>query len=205
MVTDKPVKDEKRISNAELRARVVKTKLVITDCDGVLTDAGVYYSANGEELKRFNLRDGHGFQRLREDGLTVIILTGENSPIVTARAKKLEVDAFLGVRDKRSFLTKLLSERRLSASEVAYIGDDLNDLPAMVVLRDEGLLGCPRDASPEIAAIAHFMTETEGGHGAFREFAEWILAARHEATSRKPSVPSERSESHSDLRKGVTS
>ena len=116
-------------SDIALRARQVK--LVITDCDGVLTDGGVYYSARGEELKRFNIRDGMGVERLwKLAGIETGIITGENSPSVARRAKKLGIiECHLGAKDKAAKVGAILESRNLSAREVAYLGDDVNDLP----------------------------------------------------------------------------
>jgi 3-deoxy-D-manno-octulosonate 8-phosphate phosphatase (KDO 8-P phosphatase) len=158
-----------------VRARHVK--LVLTDCDGVLTDGGVYYSATGEELKRFNIRDGMGVERLRNlAGIETGIVTGENSPSVVQRAKKLGiVECHLGAKDKAATVLAILVRRKLRAEEVAYLGDDVNDLPAFAIV---GLTSCPSDAIEEVKTVANLVLEKPGGHGAFREFAEMVLQAR---------------------------
>ncbi len=169
----------------ELARRAARLVLVLTDSDGVLTDAGVYYSERGEELKRFSIRDGMGFERLRRAGLSVAIITGESSGSVARRAEKLEARALLGVKDKAAYLDRLFAEMGITAAEAAYIGDDVNDLGAMRAIAPHGLVGAPADAMPEVAREAHFVSASAGGHGAFREFAEWILALRGgAATSR---------------------
>lgn len=170
------------ISLLEKAARV---RLLLTDCDGVLTDAGVYYSSNGEELKRFSLRDGMGVERLRElAGVETGIITGENSPIVTRRAEKLHIMEFhLGVKNKKQILFDILERRQLSLEEVAYIGDDMND---EAVMRLVGLSACPADAFEDILQIADYTCQKNGGHGAFREFAELIIQAK--AISPSPSI-----------------
>ncbi len=149
-------------------------RLLLTDCDGVLTDAGVYYSARGEELKRFSIRDGMGVERLRRlCGVDTGIITGENSPIVARRAEKLQMThVYLNVKDKMACLRALLAAHSLQPEEVAYIGDDMNDRD---VLQLVGLSACPADALPAIKAIVHYVCIAPGGHGAFREFAEWII------------------------------
>ncbi len=149
-------------------------RLLLTDCDGVLTDAGVYYSARGEELKRFSIRDGMGVERLRRlCGVDTGIITGENSPIVARRAEKLQMThLYLNVKDKVACLRTLLAAQGLQPEEVAYIGDDVNDRD---VLQLVGLSACPADALPAIKAIVHYVCTAPGGHGAFREFAEWII------------------------------
>jgi 3-deoxy-D-manno-octulosonate 8-phosphate phosphatase (KDO 8-P phosphatase) len=169
-----------------LLEKAANIRLLLTDCDGVLTDAGVYYSARGEELKRFSLRDGMGVERLRElAGVETGIITGEESPIVVRRAEKLRiVELHLGVKNKKQTLLDIL-ERRYPTSEgfkilpafneVAYIGDDLND---EAIMRSVGLSACPADAQEDILKIADYICCKPGGHGAFREFAELIIQAK---------------------------
>jgi 3-deoxy-D-manno-octulosonate 8-phosphate phosphatase (KDO 8-P phosphatase) len=159
----------------ELSRRAARVKLVLTDSDGVLTDAGVYYSERGEELKRFSIRDGMGFERLRNAGIEVAIITGETSPSVARRAEKLHARALLGVKDKAGRLEQVFAELKITAGETAYIGDDVNDLGAMAAIAPHGLVGAPADAVPEVKRVVHFTSTRDGGHGAFREFAEWIL------------------------------
>lgn len=152
-------------------------RLLLTDCDGVLTDAGVYYSANGEELKRFNIRDGMGVERLRNlVGIETGIITGELSGSVAKRAEKLKLNhLYLGIKKKSEKLDEILKLANLSEHEIAYIGDDVNDLE---VMQRVGLTACPADALPQVQQIAHFKCSLNGGHGAFREFAELIIACR---------------------------
>lgn len=149
--------------------------MVLTDCDGVLTDTGVYYSDRGEELKRFSIRDGMGFERLSKAGIAAAIVTGERSGSVARRAEKLASRAFLGVADKAAHLDAVLREMGASIDEVAYIGDDVNDLGVMARVAERGLCGAPADAVPEARSAAHHVTGARGGQGAFRDFAEWIL------------------------------
>ena len=155
--------------------KVRQIRLVLTDNDGVLTDAGVYYSAEGEQLKRFSLRDGMGVERLRNVHIEVGLITGENSGAVAARAKKLQItELHLGIKDKLAVLRQILEKRGLQAEQVAYIGDDMND---MEIMQHAGLTACPSDAFPLIAKVADYVCQQPGGHGAFREFAEFIIAA----------------------------
>jgi 3-deoxy-D-manno-octulosonate 8-phosphate phosphatase (KDO 8-P phosphatase) len=173
----------------DARFRAARVRLVITDVDGVLTDGGVYYSDKGEALKRFSLRDGMGVERLREDGVETAFLTRENSPIVARRAEKLRIrHLYLGAADKLAALPGILADAGadsgggLEAGHVAYIGDDVNDLAVMrAVAEGGGLVGAPADALPAVAAVAHFRCPNEGGHGAFRDFVEWILELRTQA------------------------
>lgn len=162
----------------DLAERAGRIRLLLTDCDGVLTDGGVYYSERGEEMKRFSIRDGMGVERLRNlASVEVGILTGENlSPPLQRRAEKLNItELHLNARDKRAVLNQILGRRQLLPQQVAYIGDDINDLE---VMKRVGLCACPADALPQVRALAHHVCQNRGGHGAFREFAELIIAAR---------------------------
>jgi 3-deoxy-D-manno-octulosonate 8-phosphate phosphatase (KDO 8-P phosphatase) len=164
----------------ELQHKAQKIKLLITDCDGVLTDGGVYYSANGEELKKFNLRDGMGVERLRKIcGIDTGIMTGENSPIVARRAEKLQMKhLFLGIKDKKQCLTEILPSLNISPDEIAYIGDDMNDYE---VIKMVGLSASPADGFGLIKETVDYICSQNGGDGAFREFAEWIIMLRANA------------------------
>ncbi|MCS6930353.1 MAG: HAD-IIIA family hydrolase [Saprospiraceae bacterium] len=157
-------------------------RLLLTDCDGVLTDGGVYYSAQGEQLKRFSIRDGMGVERLRKlCAIDTGIVTGEHSPIVARRAEKLQMThLYLGVKDKGACLRDILAKHHLKREEIAFIGDDVNDLE---VLQFVGLSACPADALPPVKAIVHYVCTQLGGHGAFREFAEWIIQLRRTSAS----------------------
>ena len=165
-------------SEGEVTDRAARIRLVLTDCDGVLTDAGVYHTARGEEMKRFNLRDGMGVERLRLAGIATAIITREKSEIAIRRAEKLKIQAHVGIVDKAGSLAEILAQHGVSIAEVAYIGDDVNDLDVIERIRDEGLCGAPRDALREIAEKVHYVSSSPGGHGAFRDFAEWLLRAR---------------------------
>ncbi len=164
-----------RLSSVVDRARPIR--LVLTDSDGVLTDNGVYYSAAGEEMKRFSIRNGMGVERLHVlAGVEVGIITGERSGAVLRRAEKLGItELHLGIRDKPAVLTELLARLGLAAEQVAYIGDDTNDV---AVMQRVGLAACPADATPFARAVAHYVCPSRGGHGAFRDFAELIIAAK---------------------------
>jgi 3-deoxy-D-manno-octulosonate 8-phosphate phosphatase (KDO 8-P phosphatase) len=160
----------------ELVARARRLRLVVTDVDGVLTDATVYYSAAGEELLRFSRRDGMGMELLRNADVPTVILSREDSDIVRARAKKLGLThVFLGVRDKGAFLADVEKSLGVPRNAMAYIGDDVNDVD---VLRQVALAGAPADAHDSARGLAHYVTRASGGSGAFREFADWILRLR---------------------------
>jgi len=170
------------LSDDQLAKRAKAIRLVLADCDGVLTDTGVYYSDQGEAMKRFSIRDGMGVERLRNAGIAAAIVTGEKSQSVQHRATKLQIRAFLGVKDKAAALDEILLHygdgKPLDIVSVAYIGDDVNDVPIMERIGKAGLTGTPGDGIPAVRAAAHFITQAPGGHGAFREFADWILTLR---------------------------
>lgn len=166
----------------ERTRRAGATRLVLTDNDGTLTDGTVLLSASGETAKRYSLRDGHGVELLREAGIATAMISREQCPVARRRAEKLRMPhVFLGVFDKRAALPEVLAAAGVSLAEVAYIGDDLNDLSIMQAIAEEGLCAAPADAHPRIAAVCHYVCEKPGGDGAFREFAEWLLARRAEA------------------------
>jgi 3-deoxy-D-manno-octulosonate 8-phosphate phosphatase (KDO 8-P phosphatase) len=180
MVSGKP------LEAGELDARARRLRLVLTDSDGVLTDGGVYYSPEGEALRRFSVRDGMGVERLRLAGIETAIITREQSPAVARRAAKLRLPyVFLGVQDKAAHLPDVLREAGLELGALAYIGDDVNDLGIMAAIGAEGLTGAPDDAMPEVLAVAHHRCAARGGHGAFRDFAEWLLTLRNAASDER--------------------
>lgn len=149
-------------------------RLLVTDVDGVLTDAGMYYGPEGEALKKFNTRDGMGTALWRASGREIAIVTGENSPAVARRAEKLHIsEVHLGVKNKLPLVAKLAESRGLELAQVAYIGDDLNDLE---VMRLVGFCACPADAHPRIQAVSHLVARTLGGSGCVREIIEWLLS-----------------------------
>jgi len=167
------------LSAEQLVARARQVRLVLTDCDGVLTDGTVYVGEHGEALKRFSLRDGMGVERLREAGIETAIVTRERSPIVARRAEKLRLPhLFEGVLDKAAELPRILAASGRGRHEVAYIGDDLNDLGILGEVGREGLTASPFDALEPVANAVHHVCRARGGEGAFREFAEWILRLR---------------------------
>jgi 3-deoxy-D-manno-octulosonate 8-phosphate phosphatase (KDO 8-P phosphatase) len=163
--------------NGRVYEKARQIRLLLTDCDGVLTDGGVYYSENGEEMKRFSVRDGMGAARLRElADVEVGIITGETSVPLKRRAEKLHItELHLGIGNKLAVLTEIVRRRNLDLRHVAYIGDDTNDLEVMSRV---GLSACPADATHFVKVIADYVCENRGGYGAFREFAELIIAAR---------------------------
>jgi YrbI family 3-deoxy-D-manno-octulosonate 8-phosphate phosphatase len=153
-----------------------KLRALVLDVDGVLTDGGMYYGPSGEGLKRFNVKDGLGLRLVGEAGLEVALISGENSEILKRRAEKLKIDnVFVGVEDKLKTLKDFLSPKGIGLDEVAYVGDDLNDLPA---LKAVGLPIAVSDAVPEVRRAVKWVTSRRGGDGAVREVCDRILASR---------------------------
>jgi len=164
-------------NNKHLFEKAQRIKLVLTDNDGVLTDTGVYYSEKGEELKRFSIRDGMGVERLRNLAwIETGIITGELSGSVKKRAEKLKItELFLGAKEKHSLLEEILKRNQIQPENVAYIGDDVNDIELMKLV---GLTASPSDGMIDVRNIVDYVCEHKGGNGAFREFAELIIALK---------------------------
>jgi 3-deoxy-D-manno-octulosonate 8-phosphate phosphatase (KDO 8-P phosphatase) len=168
----------------EILVKAKKIKLILADCDGVLTDTGTYYTADGEVMKRFSIRDGMGVERLRKyTDVETGIMTGEASEVVRARAKKLNItELHLGISKKHEVLKEILERKNLKAAEVAYIGDDTNDVEIMKLV---GLSACPADATKFAKKVADIIVESNGGYGAFRDLAEIIISAKNSTTKKK--------------------
>ena len=149
-------------------------KLVITDVDGVLTDGGMYYSKNGEILKKFNTRDGMAVELLRNNKIPVVIITGEKSQIVLSRAKKLLIkDVFIGIKKKELLLPKICKKYKIKEDNVAYIGDDINDLK---ILQQVGFSASPKDGMSVIKKKSNYVCKVKGGEGVLREVADMIIS-----------------------------
>jgi YrbI family 3-deoxy-D-manno-octulosonate 8-phosphate phosphatase len=163
----------KRYQPERLRKKV-EIRLVLSDVDGVLTDAGMYYSEKGDELKKFSTYDGMGFKMLQQVGIKVGIITGENRKLNAARADKLNLDyAFHGIENKLINAQELCNELGISLQNLAYIGDDINDVE---LLKNVGLAACPANAVKKVKDIFGIIElKSSGGNGALREFAEIIL------------------------------
>ncbi|WP_036929469.1 HAD family hydrolase [Prevotella sp. MA2016] len=148
-------------------------KLILTDIDGVWTDGGMYYDGTNLELKKFHTYDSAGILFAHHMGIPVGILTGENTEIVRRRAEKLKVDyLYLGVKNKLAIAQELCKELQIELRDVAYIGDDLND---MVLLKQVGWAGVPISAPEYVRSLASVQLEKSGGDGVFREFVETIF------------------------------
>ncbi len=156
-----------------LTAKLKKIKLLATDVDGVLTDSGAYYSEDGVELKKFSVRDGMGMVLLRKAGYKIAIVTTENTKIVEKRAQRLQVDDLhQGVVDKMATIELLLKKYSLTWEEVAFIGDDINDIP---VMKRVGFAATPANGTALNKKIAHYITKNNGGHGCVREVCDLLL------------------------------
>lgn len=152
---------------------IPKIKMLLTDCDGCLTDGGMYYSEHGDELKKFNTRDGMGFSLLREKGIITGIITSERVELNRKRAEKLKLDIFeLGCKDKATAIKCICKKYRIEPYNVAYIGDDINDIEAIKLV---GYGCCPADAIPQVKAVSKYISRTKGGKGVVREIAEMII------------------------------
>ena len=148
-------------------------RYLILDVDGTLTDGGVYYDATGNELKKFAIKDGAGLVLARAAGIRTVICTGRESAAVRRRAADLKItDVYQNVSDKAAFLRDFMRQNGCDAQQVAYCGDDLNDLAAMALC---GFVACPADAAPEVRAAADYVCPQAGGAGAVRGAVEAIL------------------------------
>ena len=158
------------------RRRAAGLEWLIFDVDGVLTDGRLHYSSTGEELKTFHVRDGLAFRLAQRAGVKLALLSGRSSTPLQRRAEELDLDAVLmGSRDKCADLDALLAEHATSDERLAFVGDDLQDLP---VLRRAALSFAPADAAPEVLAAVDRVLATRGGGGVAREMIELVLKAR---------------------------
>lgn len=162
----------KRVSRTVLQ----QIRLFATDLDGVLTDGGMYYAESGDEWKKFNTRDGMGIKLLQRAGLITAIVTQERTNLVARRAEKLAIpELHQGVMDKLLCVREMAARHGLILSQVAYIGDDINDLET---LKAVGFSATPADGMPQVAAVVDYICQKKGGEGAVREIIEMILKAQ---------------------------
>ena len=149
-------------------------KVFLSDVDGVLTDGGMYYTESGDEFKKFNCYDGMGMKLLQQRGYKVGILTSEDRKINRNRANKLNLDyQFHGIKNKLDFIVEFCDKENIDLSEIAYIGDDIN---CFDLLSKVGIAACPKNAIQKIKSIPNIIQlNSDGGYGAFREFAELFL------------------------------
>lgn len=147
-----------------------KIKLCIVDVDGTMTDSSIYYDEFGNEMKKFSTRDAIGFFVLNQLGIGTMILTGRECKATSRRAKELKVKyLYQNVKNKSMFVDDFLKQHDIEYHEVAYIGDDLNDLE---IMKKCGFKGCPKDACREILSICDVVSDKCGGHGAVRDVIE---------------------------------
>ncbi|MCY4177808.1 MAG: HAD-IIIA family hydrolase [Endozoicomonadaceae bacterium] len=164
------------MTDTNLTERACMIKLAAFDVDGVMTDGTIYYNDQGSELKAFNILDGMGIKLLQKSGVKIAIITGRSSDVVSKRAKELNVDFLMqGREDKLVALTEIVKSLELSLKEVAYLGDDLPDLPAICAA---GLGMTVPNGSGFVKKKADGVTKSSGGKGAVREFCELIMHAQ---------------------------
>ncbi len=173
IITEELLKNRGSRRNMHKSAGVPRIKMLLTDCDGCLTDGGMYYSEKGDELKKFNTLDGMGFKLLREKGIITGIVTAEDMKLNRRRAEKLQLDIIVnGVTDKLEAIIRIAEKFDIPLENIAYIGDDINDIKA---IREAGYGCCPANASKAAKAAARYVASKEGGSGAVREIIEHIL------------------------------
>ncbi len=142
-------------------------KLIVMDVDGTLSDGSIYYDTAGNELKKFSVKDAAGILAAEAVGISCMILTGRESPMVKKRAEELKISYIIqGIKDKEAFLTRFLRENNIAPGDVLYIGDDLNDIRAM---RQAGFAGCPADSADEVLELSDYVSRLRGGCGAVRD------------------------------------
>jgi len=150
-----------------------KIKYLVIDVDGTMTDAGIYYDENGNELKKFCTKDAAGFFAARRVGIKILVLTGRECAATTRRMTELKADYIeQNVKDKVAFLKQFMADNNVRKEELGYIGDDLNDLPSMQLAE---FIACPADSCQEIIEIADYVSGVKGGHGAVRDVIEHFL------------------------------
>ncbi len=161
---------------SKIENKLKKIKLVLTDVDGVLTDGGMYYSESGEFMKKFNTRDSMGMELLLNYDIKTVFITRENSKIVKKRIQKIRIaDLYSGVLDKKQLLPEILVKYNAKLNEIAYIGDDVNDIE---IMKSVGFSATPLDGNYKVKKISDYICNVDGGKGAFRELADLILKHR---------------------------
>jgi len=162
--------------NQELIKKCKKIKIILTDVDCVLTDGGMYYTEKGDVMKKFHTRDGMGVTLLKKNNLPTIIITKEKTKFVKMWAKKMKIEKLYdGIQNKEVLLDEILKKFRVKKDEIAYIGDDVNDVNLLKLV---GLSATPSDGIKEIRKLSNYICKSKGGEGAFRELADLILEHR---------------------------
>lgn len=160
------------ILKRRFKPNITNFKVLMTDCDGVLTDGGMYYSEDGETLKKFNTNDGMGLKLIQKNGLYVCIVTGENTKFAIERANKLGIDCYAGIHNKLEKIKEIANNKNIALSEIIYIGDDLNDLE---IIKNVGFSACPNNAQEEIKTQVNYIAKLSGGNGAVREIINFLI------------------------------
>jgi 3-deoxy-D-manno-octulosonate 8-phosphate phosphatase (KDO 8-P phosphatase) len=174
------------IDMAALADRLARIDVLLFDVDGVLTDGGLYLGPDGAEWKRFDIKDGAGIAQARARGLTTGVLSARHSAAATTRAAQLGMTpVVMGAHDKGAAFAALVAEQGWPLETIAYMGDDVLDLP---VLRQVGLACCPADAVAAVREAVHWVSPCAGGHGAVRALIDLVLAARAPESSSSPSA-----------------
>ena len=162
--------------NQKLKEKIKKIKLIATDVDGVLTDGGMYYSAKGDILKKFQVRDGMAVSILKRNAIPTVIITKEKNQIVKKWSLKMNIDKlFDGVKNKEKVVSKLCKSYGLSENNIAYIGDDVNDLE---ILKKTGFAATPKDGNLEVKKIVDYICNNLGGEGVLREICDLIISIK---------------------------
>ena len=158
--------------------KYLRIKYLVIDVDGTMTDAGIYYDENGNELKKFCTKDAAGFFTAHQVGIKIMVLTGRECAATTRRMTEMKVDYLVqNVKDKIVYLDDFIQREKISYEEIGYLGDDLNDLAGM---QKAGFAGCPEDACEEIKEICDYVSAVKGGHGAVRDIISHLLKERGE-------------------------
>lgn len=158
------------------KGEVSQIKYLVIDVDGTMTDAGIYYDEHGNELKKFCTKDAAGFFAAKTAGIQTMVLTGRKCAATERRMKEVKVDYLVqNCKDKVAYLRLFMEENQIKQGEIGYLGDDLNDLPAMRLC---GFAGCPVDACEEVKERADYVSSVRGGYGAVRDIISWLLKQR---------------------------
>ena len=158
--------------------KYLRIKYLVIDVDGTMTDAGIQYDENGNELKKFCTKDAAGFFTAHQVGIKIIVLTGRECAATTRRMTEMKVDYLVqNIKDKIAYLDDFIQREKISYEEIGYLGDDLNDLAGM---QKAGFAGCPEDACEEIKEICDYVSAVKGGHGAVRDIVSHLLKERGE-------------------------
>lgn len=164
------------MSKKEIQEKLKKIKMLILDVDGVMTDGSIIMDSDGREMKNFNVRDGHGLVMIQRYGIQVAILTGRTSAVVEHRARDLKIkDVYQGALNKKEVFTEILKKNNLTPEMIAYLGDDIVDIP---VLKRVGFSAAVADALDVVKKPVDYVTTHKGGHGAVREICEMLLMAQ---------------------------